>query len=102
MPKTMLIAVGGNSLIRAGEKGTVAEQLANARRTAAAIIGLIRDGYRLVITHGNGPQVGADLLRSERAADQVPGLPLDLCGAATQGEIGYVLQQALMNAAAAH
>ncbi|HKW25105.1 MAG TPA: carbamate kinase [Terriglobales bacterium] len=95
MPKTMLIAIGGNSLIRAGEKGTVAEQLANARRTAAAIIGLIRDGYRLVITHGNGPQVGADLLRSERAADQVPGLPLDVCGAATQGEIGYLLCQSL-------
>ena len=91
----MLLAIGGNSLIRAGEKGTVAEQLANARRTAAAVIGLIRDGYRLVITHGNGPQVGADLLRSERAADQVPGLPLDVCGAATQGEIGYLLCQSL-------
>jgi len=91
----MLLAIGGNSLIRAGEKGTVVEQLANARRTAAAVIGLIRDGYRLVITHGNGPQVGADLLRSERAADQVPGLPLDVCGAATQGEIGYLLCQSL-------
>ena len=95
MPRTMLLAVGGNSLIRAGEKGTFAEQLANARHTAAAIIGLIRNGYRLVITHGNGPQVGADLLRSERAADQVPGLPLDVCGAATQGEIGYLLCQSL-------
>src|SRR5579872_6206581 len=95
MPRTMLLAIGGNSLIRAGEKGTVVEQLANARRTAAAVIGLIRDGYRLVITHGNGPQVGADLLRSERAADQVPGLPLDVCGAATQGEIGYLLCQSL-------
>ncbi len=93
--KTILIAIGGNSLIRSGEKGTVAEQAANARRTAAAIVGLIRDGYRLVITHGNGPQVGADLLRSERAIDQVPGLPLDVCGAATQGEIGYLLVQAL-------
>jgi len=93
--KTMLIAVGGNSLIRAGEKGTVGEQLANARRTAAAILGLIRDGYRLVITHGNGPQVGADLLRSERASDQVPGHTLDVCGAATQGEIGSLLCQSL-------
>src|SRR5437763_13934140 len=93
--KTMLIAVGGNSLIRAGEKGTVAEQLANARRTAAAIIGLIRRGYRLVITHGNGPQVGAALLRSERTSDQVPAHTLDVCGAATQGEIGYLLTQAL-------
>src|SRR5574337_435549 len=93
--KTMLIAIGGNSLIRAGEKGTIAEQLANTRRTAAAILGLIRDGYRLVITHGNGPQVGADLLRSERASDQVPGHTLDVCGAATQGEIGYLLAQSL-------
>jgi carbamate kinase len=93
--KTILIAVGGNSLIRAGEKGTVAEQLANARRTAAAIVGLIRDGHRLVITHGNGPQVGAALLRSERASDQVPGLTLDVCGAATQGEVGYLLSQSL-------
>ncbi len=93
--KTILIAVGGNSLIRAGQKGTDGEQLDNARRTAAATIGLIRRGYRLVITHGNGPQVGAALLRSERAADQVPGHTLDVCGAATQGEIGYMLTQAL-------
>jgi carbamate kinase len=93
--KSMLIAVGGNSLIRAGEKGTVAEQMANARRTAAAILGLIRGGYRIVITHGNGPQVGAQLLRSERASDQVPGQTLDVCGAASQGEIGYLLAQAL-------
>ena len=93
--KTILIAIGGNSLIRAGEKGTVSEQAANARRTAKAIVELIKEGHRLVVTHGNGPQVGADLLRSERAIDQVPGLPLDVCGAATQGEIGYLLVQAL-------
>lgn len=97
----MLIAVGGNSLIRAGEKGTVVEQLANARRTAAAIIGLIRAGYRLVVTHGNGPQVGAQLLRSERAADQVPVQSLDVCGAASQGEIGYLLAQSLHDELAA-
>jgi carbamate kinase len=97
----MLIAVGGNSLIRAGEKGTTAEQLANARRTAAAIVGLIHDGYHLVVTHGNGPQVGAQLLRSERAADQVPGQPLDVCGAASQGEIGYLLSQSLQDELAA-
>ena len=93
--KTILIAVGGNSLIRAGEKGVVAEQRANARHTAAAIIGLIVRGYKIVITHGNGPQVGAALLRSERASDQVPAHPLDVCGAATQGEIGYLLVQSL-------
>lgn len=93
--QTMLLAVGGNSLIRAGEKGTIAEQRANAQRTAAQIVGLIRAGYRLVLTHGNGPQVGAELLRSERGASQVPGHPLDVCGASTQGEIGYLLEQSL-------
>ena len=93
--KTILLAVGGNSLIRAGEKGTMAEQLSNARRTAREIVGLIRDGYRIVLTHGNGPQVGAALLRSEAGASQVPGLPLDVCDASTQGEIGYILEQSL-------
>jgi len=101
MAKTALVAVGGNSLIRAGEKGTIAEQLANTRRTAVAIVGLIRLGYRLVITHGNGPQVGAQLLRSERASDVVYGQTLDVCGAASQGEIGYLLAQSLRNELAA-
>lgn len=93
--KRILLAIGGNSLIRAGEKGSIAEQMANARRTALQVVGLCRDGYRIVLTHGNGPQVGAALLRSERAASQVPGHPLDVCDACTQGEIGYILQQAL-------
>jgi len=93
--KTMLLAVGGNSLIRAGEKGTIAEQRANARHTAAAVAQLVNHGYRIVLTHGNGPHVGAALLRSERGASQVPGQPLDVCDACTQGEIGYLLQQSL-------
>jgi carbamate kinase len=97
MAKSALIAVGGNSLIRAGEKGTIAEQLANTRRTAAAIVNVLRRGYQIVVTHGNGPQVGAALLRSERASSQVYGQTLDVCDAATQGEIGYLLQQSLKN-----
>ena len=97
MSKTALVAVGGNSLIRAGEKGTIAEQLANTRRTAEAIVSLVRLGYRLVITHGNGPQVGAQLLRSERASDVVYSQTLDVCGACSQGEIGYLLAQSLEN-----
>ena len=97
MSRTALIAVGGNSLIRAGEKGTVAEQLANTRRTARAIAGVIQRGFRVVVTHGNGPQVGAALLRSERASDQVYSHSLDVCDATTQGEIGYLLQQSLHN-----
>ncbi len=101
MSKTALVAVGGNSLIRAGERGAIAEQLANGRRTAEAIVGLMRLGYRLVITHGNGPQVGAQLLRSERASDVVYSQTLDVCGAASQGEIGYLLAQSLRNELAA-
>ena len=101
MSRTALVAIGGNSLIRAGEKGTVTEQLANARRTAEAIVGLVRLGYRLVITHGNGPQVGAQLLRSERASDVAYGQTLDVCGACSQGEIGYLLTQSLENELAA-
>jgi carbamate kinase len=93
--KTILVAVGGNSLIRAGEKGTFAEQLANARRTASEIVALCASGYRIVVTHGNGPQVGAALLRSERGASEVPSQPLDVCDACTQGEIGYLLEQSL-------
>lgn len=97
MSKTALVAVGGNSLIRAGEQGTVTEQSANANRTARALVDLIRMGYRLVVTHGNGPQVGAQLLRSERASNIVYSQTLDLCGAASQGEIGYLLEQSLRN-----
>jgi carbamate kinase len=99
--RTALIAVGGNSLIRAGEKGTIEEQRANTRRTAQAIVSLIERGYELVVTHGNGPQVGAALIRSERASNQVYGHPLDVCDATTQGEIGYLLQQSLCNELAA-
>jgi carbamate kinase len=93
--KTMILAIGGNSLIHSGEKGTISEQLTNARRVAAQVVRLIRMGYRIVLTHGNGPQVGAELLLSERATGVVPGHPLDVCDASTQGEMGYLLQQAL-------
>src|ERR1700753_645858 len=97
MWRTALVAIGGNALIRAGEKGTIAEQLANTRRRAASTRALIELGYGLVITHGNGPQVGAQLLRSERASDVAYSQTLDLCGAASQGEIGYLLEQSLRN-----
>ena len=97
MWRTALVAIGGNALIRAGEKGTIVEQLANTRRTAASIRALLELGYGLVITHGNGPQVGAQLLRSERASDVAYSQTLDVCGAASQGEIGYLLAQSLHN-----
>lgn len=95
MTKTALIAVGGNSLIRAGQRGTIEEQYGNARLTAKAIISLIKDGWDIVLTHGNGPQAGAALLRSERASGEVYTHTLDMCVATTQSEIGYIMQRAL-------
>lgn len=95
MKNALLVAVGGNSLIRAGQRGTISEQIENARITASHIADLAALGYRLVITHGNGPQVGSQLLRSEAGSFQTYTQPLDICVAATQGEIGYVLQNAL-------
>ena len=96
MTQTALIAVGGNSLIRAGERGTIEEQLANAHATARAIVQMIKLGWNVVITHGNGPQAGAALLRSERAANEVYTHTLDMCVATTQSEIGYILQRAML------
>lgn len=95
--KTFIIALGGNSLIRAKEKGTIEEQCANMRQTSEQLLELLASGNRIVITHGNGPQVGNLLLASEAARDIVPPLPLDVCGAATQGFMGYMMQQTLAN-----
>lgn len=93
--KTAVIAIGGNSLIKAGERGTIDDQLRNAHATARAIVRFVERGWRIVITHGNGPQVGAALLRSERAASEVYTHPLDVCVATTQSEIGYLIQRAM-------
>ncbi|MFW6276739.1 MAG: carbamate kinase [Bacteroidota bacterium] len=98
MSNKALIAVGGNSLIRAGERGTIDEQLANAYATAKSIVGLIQRGWDVVVTHGNGPQAGAALLRSERAAGEVYTHTLDMCVATTQSEIGYIMQRSMEKA----
>lgn len=98
MSGLVLIAVGGNALIRAGQKGTAQEQFQNSVDTAGVVVALIGAGYRVVLTHGNGPQVGAALVRSELAAAHAYRMPLDCCVASTQGEIGYVLQYALWQA----
>jgi carbamate kinase len=91
---TLVIALGGNALIRAGQRGTAAEQLAALRETCAAISPLVVEG-EVVLTHGNGPQVGNELLRQERAADEVPPLPLYLAVAQTQAEIGALIETEL-------
>ncbi len=97
MLRTALVAVGGNSLIRAGQRGAVSEQMENARVISRQIVSLMQSGLKLVVTHGNGPQVGAALLRSERAAGHAYEHGLDMCVATTQGEIGYILQQSLQH-----
>jgi carbamate kinase len=89
-----VVALGGNALTRPGERGTAAEQRANLRETCEAMRPLLRDGD-LVVTHGNGPQVGNELLRQERAADEVPPLPLYLAVAQTQAEIGALIESEL-------
>jgi len=93
--KTLVIALGGNMLLRKGESGTFDAQLENAKRTAKRIAGLIERGYRVIITHGNGPQVGSILIQQEKGREEVPAMPLDVCVAESQGEIGYMLQRAL-------
>ena len=87
---TTVIGLGGNALSRAGEQGTAAEQLANLRETCPALRPLLADP-KVVVTHGNGPQVGNELVRQERAADEVPPLPLYLAVAQTQAEIGALI-----------
>lgn len=96
--RRVLIAIGGNSLLRAGEPATVASERAHITDVARAVARIVADGWHVIVTHGNGPQVGAELLRSERASDEAYPLPLDVCVACTQGEIGCLLQQALATA----
>lgn len=98
MEKSILVAVGGNSLIRAGQRGTIAEQLENAWMTAECIAEIAGRGFKLIVTHGNGPQVGAQLLRSEAGSSQTYTMTLDVCVAMTQGEIGFALQNSLQEA----
>lgn len=92
-----VLALGGNSLIRKGERGCVEEQKRNAERITRHIFPLVTHGYNLVITHGNGPQVGHLLLQQETGAKHVPPMPLDVCVAYSEGSMGYLLQQALLN-----
>lgn len=91
---TTVVALGGNALIRPGDRGTATEQAARLREAAEPLAPLLAEP-RLVITHGNGPQVGNALLRQERAADEVPPLPLYLAVAQTQAEIGALIEAEL-------
>lgn len=92
---TAVVALGGNALTRPGQRGTAAEQLANLREAAAALKPILDSEDSVAITHGNGPQVGNELLRQERAADEVPPLPLWVAVAQTQAEIGALIRAEL-------
>jgi carbamate kinase len=91
----IVIAIGGNALIRAGEDGTWERQLRNARPIAREVVAMRNAGHELVLTHGNGPQVGALLLQQQLGEHEVPSLPLDALTAMTQGQLGYLLQTAI-------
>lgn len=95
LPVRILIALGGNAVIRAGERGTWQEQQANVLEAARATVALRRAGHEVVLAHGNGPQVGVLALQQASAEPEVPALPFDVLVAMTQGQIGYLLQQAL-------
>jgi carbamate kinase len=95
--KLVVIALGGNALIGAGQQGTIAEQFENVRRSLDGIIYCLKQGFEVVITHGNGPQVGNLLLMVEASRNQIPELTLGVCVADTEGAIGYMIQQSLTN-----
>ncbi len=96
--KLIVVALGGNAISRANQEGNVPQQFENTRYTADYLAGLIADGYQLVVTHGNGPQVGNVLRRVELAARELYRLPLHICGAHTQGGMGFMIAQCINNA----
>jgi len=96
MKKTAVVALGGNAIGTTG-KEDIHEQFANTRKSLVGIVELIKEGYNLAITHGNGPQVGNALLRVERTMDAIPALPLGVIVADTEGGMGYMIEQSLQN-----
>jgi len=94
----IVVALGGNAIKSAGQKGTFGEQYENVRRTTEHLAQLAQAGHILIISHGNGPQVGDLLLQHEAAKSVVPPFPMFMCGAQTQGSIGILIQQTLQNA----
>ena len=95
--KVAVVAIGGNSLIRDKEHQSVGDQYDSVKETSGHIADMIEHGWDVAISHGNGPQVGFILRRSELASHELHEIPLDVCGADTQGAIGYALQQNLYN-----
>jgi len=95
--RRIVIALGGNAILRHGQAGTYSEQIANIEAACDQVAGIAEMGYDIALTHGNGPQVGNILDQNKIASARIPPVPLDACGAESQGLIGYVVQQCLMN-----
>lgn len=96
--RTLVVALGGNAILQRGETGTAEEQLRNVRCTCRQVVNAIKAGYRVVLTHGNGPQVGNIIIQNELGREMVPAMPMDICGAESQGLIGYMMAQEMENA----
>lgn len=94
---TILVAMGGHAFLKEGERGTIEQQERNAARVAGLLMPLVEAGHRLIVTHGNGPQVGSLLLQQEAARQEVPPMPLDVLVGMTEGSLGYILQQSMLN-----
>jgi len=95
--KLAVVAFGGNALLRPEDRGTQEEQIARARQAARWLAEIVRLGYKLIVVHGNGPQVGNILVQAEEASTKIPPQSLDVCVAQTEGSIGFMLQQAIRN-----
>lgn len=93
----IVLAIGGNAIIKEGQRGTIEEQQKNINESCEPVLGLIEQGHTVVITHGNGPQVGNTLIKTKMAESVVPAYPIDVCDAETQGNLGYLIQQAFRN-----
>lgn len=93
--RQIVVAFGGNAITLPGQKGTFEEQKANVQKTCRQLVDLVCQGYGLILTHGNGPQVGNLVIKDELAWEVVPAMPLDVLGAMTQASIGYMIQQCL-------
>jgi carbamate kinase len=96
-PKLAVVAFGGNALLRPEDRGTQEEQIARAKQAARWLAEIVRHDYKLIVVHGNGPQVGNILVQAEEASTKIPPQTLDVCVAQTEGSIGFMLQQAIRN-----
>ncbi|MCD5415973.1 carbamate kinase [Candidatus Bipolaricaulota bacterium] len=100
--KVTVIALGGNAILKPGQRGTIAEQMANVEETCGQLAQMVESGcYKIIVTHGNGPQVGNLLLQNEAGKELAAPMPLHICGAQSQGMIGFMIQQSLHNTLAA-